>query len=89
MSDNKYSPTYDDNKFLDTIYVGKRMQWKGRYVELLDVDQQQLFAVTELASATLYHTTLQANRSVKKPTTLKSYYGALAAIAERSKRIPG
>lgn len=56
MSENKYSPDYDDNKYLNTIYVGKRMSWKGRYVELLTEDKQQYFVVSEKASATLYET---------------------------------
>ena len=56
MSENKYNPTYDDNKLLNTIYVGKRMKWKGRYVELITEDKQQFFVVSEKASATLYET---------------------------------
>ena len=56
MSDNKYNPDYDDNKHLDTIYVGKRMKWNGRYVELITEDRQQYFVVSEKASATLYET---------------------------------
>lgn len=56
MSENKYNPAYDDNKFLNTIYVGKRMSWNGRYVELITEDSQQYFVVSEKASATLYET---------------------------------
>jgi hypothetical protein len=56
MSENKYNPAYDDNKLLNTIYVGKRMDWNGRYVELITEDKQQFFVVTEKASATLYET---------------------------------
>jgi len=56
MSENKYNPAYDDNKFLNTIYVGKRMDWNGRYVELITEDNQQFFVVSEKASATLYET---------------------------------
>ena len=56
MSESKYNPAYDDNKFLNTIYVGKRMNWNGRYVELITEDEQQFFVVSEKASATLYET---------------------------------
>ncbi len=56
MSENKYNPEYDDNKFLNTIYVGRRMKWNGRYVELITEDKQQLFVVSEKANATLYKT---------------------------------
>lgn len=56
MSENKYNPYYDDNKFLNTIYVGRKMDWKGRYVELVTEDKQQFFVVSEKASATLYET---------------------------------
>jgi len=56
MSENKYNPGYDDNKFLNTIYVGRRMEWKGRYVELITEDKQQFFVVSEKANATLYKT---------------------------------
>lgn len=56
MSENKYNPTYDDNKFINTIYVGKRMSWNGRYVELITENEQQCFVVSEIASATLYET---------------------------------
>ena len=44
------------NKFLNTIYVGRRMKWDGRYVELVTEDKQQFFVVSEKASATLYKT---------------------------------
>lgn len=57
MSENKYNPAYDDNKLLNTIYVGKRMKWNGRYVELITKDDQQSFVVSEKDSATLYETT--------------------------------
>ena len=56
MSENKYNPEYDDNKFINTIYVGRRMKWDGRYVELVTEDKQQFFVVSEKASATLYKT---------------------------------
>ena len=56
MGENKYNPTYDDNKFVNTIYVGKRMDWKGRYVDLITEDSKQYFVVSEVASATLYET---------------------------------
>jgi len=56
MSENKYSPDYDDNKYLNTIYVGKRMNWKGRYVEFITEDKRQFFVVSEKASAILYET---------------------------------
>ena len=56
MGENKYNPYYDDNKFLNTIYVGKKMKWNGRYVELITEDKQQFFVVSEKASATLYET---------------------------------
>ena len=56
MSESKYNPAYDDNKFLNTIYVGKRMNWNGRYVELITEDEQQFFVVSEKVSATLYET---------------------------------
>ena len=56
MSENKYNPAYDDNKLLNTIYVGKRMNWNGRYVDLITEDNQQFFVVSEKASATLYET---------------------------------
>lgn len=77
MSENKFNPEYDENKHLDTLYVGKRMNWKGRYVDLVTEDDQQLFAVSEKASATLYVTSggrqkiqatvLDAGDSVKVP----------------------
>ena len=38
MSENKYNPDYDDKKFLNTIYVGKRRDWNGRYVERTRID---------------------------------------------------
>jgi hypothetical protein len=56
MSENKYNPTYDNHKLLNTIYVSKRMKWNGRYVELITEDKQQCFVVSEKASATLYET---------------------------------
>ncbi|MFZ2634121.1 MAG: Shedu immune nuclease family protein [Desulfosalsimonadaceae bacterium] len=56
MSENKYNPDYDDNKFLNTIYVGKRRDWNGRYVELITEDKNQFFVVSEKANATLYKT---------------------------------
>ena len=77
MSENKYNPDYDDNKFLNTIYVGRRMKWNGRYVELITEDKQQFFVVSEKVSATLYETAggrqkiqatvLEAERDVKVP----------------------
>lgn len=59
MGENKYNPSYDDNKILNTIYVGKRMNWNGRngrYVELITEDESQFFVVSEKTSATLYET---------------------------------
>ncbi len=56
MSENKFNSYYDDNKILDTIYVGKKMAWNGRYVELITEDKQQFFVVSEKASATLHET---------------------------------
>lgn len=56
MGENKYNPYYDDNKILNTIYVGRKMKWNGRYVELITEDKQQFFVVSEKASATLYET---------------------------------
>lgn len=56
MSENKYNPAYDDNKFLNTIYVGRRMNWNGRYVELITEDKEQFFVVSEKSNATLYET---------------------------------
>lgn len=77
MSENKYNPDYDDNKFLNTIYVGRRMKWNGRYVELITEDKQQFFVVSEKVSATLYETNggrqkiqatvLEAESDVKVP----------------------
>ena len=77
MSENKYNPVYDDNKFLNTIYVGKRMKWNGRYVELITEDERQYFVVSEKLSATLYETNggrqkiqatvLEAESDVKVP----------------------
>jgi len=56
MSKNKYNPDYDNNKSLGTVYVGRRMEWKGRYVDFITEDQQQFFVVSEKANATLYET---------------------------------
>jgi len=80
MSENKYNPVYGDNKRLNTIYVGKRMNWNGRngsYVELITEDKKQFFVVSEKASAILYETdggrqkiqatVLETERDVKVP----------------------
>ncbi len=56
MGENKFNPNYDDNKILNTIYVGRKMNWNGRYVELITEDKQQFFVVSEKATATLYKT---------------------------------
>ena len=56
MSENKYIPAYDDTKPLNTIIVGKRMGWNGRYVELITEDKQGFFVVSEKENATLYQT---------------------------------
>jgi len=56
MGENKYNSHYDDNKILNTIYVGKKMDWNGRYVDLITEDKQQCFVVSEKASATLHET---------------------------------
>jgi hypothetical protein len=57
MGENKYNANYDDNKILNTIYVSRKMNWKGRYVELITEDKQRFFVVSEKTSATLYETT--------------------------------
>jgi len=80
MSNNKYNPQYDDNKTLNTIYVGKRMNWNGqygRYVDLITEDEKHFFVVSEKESATLYETDggkqkiqatiLETERDVKVP----------------------
>lgn len=77
MGENKYNPYYDDNKILNTIYVGRKMKWNGRYVELITEDKQQFFVVSEKASATLYETAggkqkiqatvLETEKNVKVP----------------------
>ena len=56
MSGNKYNAKYDDNKIPNTIYVGKKMSWNGRYVDLITEDQQRFFVVSEKENATLYKT---------------------------------
>lgn len=56
MNENKYNPAYDDTKPLNTIIVGKRMSWNGRYVELITEDKQRFFAVSEKENAILYQT---------------------------------
>ena len=77
MGENKYNPYYDDNKIVNTIYVGRKMKWNGRYVEMITEDEQSFFVVSEKANATLYQTAggkqkiqasvLEAENDVKVP----------------------
>lgn len=78
MSESKYKADYDDNKIPNTIYVGKKMRWNGRYVELITEDQQQFFVVSEKESATLYKS--DGGRQKIQATVLETENGAQVPV---------
>lgn len=67
---NKYNPDYDDNKKTDTIYVSKKQEWGGRYVEQVNDEEERSFVVAEKDSATLYITS--GGRQKIKATLLEN-----------------